>query len=186
MEKEIKDRRVFSCSNILMGLSILFLLSAVAYFYWPQAKPESKITDTTNSLLDISRLDPKQSPAGVITHPNESGTGSSSGSTANSGSGRNEKPHKRTAAIPKGEGSFRTVIGSSDPPEDDDDDDDEDPDRRRRGRMNEDGIYSDAEEESEEEESEDDDLIDDDDDEEMNWQLPLGSPNIPNVGVPLT
>lgn len=54
--KIIKERRIFSWTNILIGLALLSLLSVAAYFYWPQEKALSNITDTTNSLLDISNL----------------------------------------------------------------------------------------------------------------------------------
>jgi hypothetical protein len=58
-EKDIKERRMLSWSNILIGLALLFLLSTAAYFYWPQAKPQSSITQTVNTLLDISQLPQK-------------------------------------------------------------------------------------------------------------------------------
>jgi Tfp pilus assembly protein PilE len=58
--KIINKRRIFSWTNILIGLAILSLLSVAAYFYWPQEKLRSNITDTTNSLLDISNLPQKQ------------------------------------------------------------------------------------------------------------------------------
>lgn len=111
---------MLSWTNILIGLSVLFIASAAAYLYWPQAKPESKIIDITNSLFDISLLEAKQAAGGIIAHPNESGTGSSStGSSGKTGSSRSSKPHKSSATIPKGDSFFKTVIGSSGDPDDD-------------------------------------------------------------------